>query len=159
MGCAGSGSQRQPSQVPPAGGVGLRDCGRCNGLGTATPNQLTRVGTSFAVWRHKQLTPITGNLSCRQPATSQSTKEVFRALEEYLRSHPLASWGVVLVPQSLGGTPESVHDLQDPIPPVTDLPTWAPVSATQVELPVPSVQVPSTLPAISGAADHRRFVR
>ena len=34
-------SVRQPTQIPPTGGVGRRDCGRCHGLGTATQSQRT----------------------------------------------------------------------------------------------------------------------
>ena len=46
-------------------------------------------------------------------------------------NHPRASRRVVLVPQSPGGTPVSVQDLQDPTPSVTDLPTRGPVFETQ----------------------------
>ena len=97
---------------------------------------------------------------------SSPPSEVIRALEDDLCSHPRASRRVVLVPHSPGGTPESVQDLQDPTPSVTDLPTWGPVFATQVELPVPCVQVPfdiackfrSRSPGVS-KRNHRGFVR
>ena len=58
-----AGSEMQPTQVLPAGAAGRRDCGHCNGHGTATPNQKRVVGMSFAGWRHSRSTPMTILLS------------------------------------------------------------------------------------------------
>ena len=84
---AGSANRRgSPPQVPPAVGVGRRDCGRCNGHETATPNQLTRVETSFADWSHKLLTPMGRNFS--RAALRQTWNLFRRPLEADLCSHP-----------------------------------------------------------------------
>ena len=57
--CEGSGSERQRTQVLSAGAAGRRDCGHYHGHGIATPNQMKRVGMSFAGWMHSQSTPMT----------------------------------------------------------------------------------------------------
>ena len=76
---------------------------------------------------------------------SSPPSEVIRELEADLSCHPRASRRVVLAPQSPGGTPQSVHD-RDP----------GSLTGGQVELLVPSVHVPSTIPASSGVV--RRLV-
>ena len=80
-----------------------------------------------------------------QDVPSSPPSEVIRELEADLCCHPRASRRVVLAPQSLGGTPQSVHD-RDP----------GSLTGGHVELSVPSVHVPSTIPASSGAV--RRLV-
>ena len=62
---------RQPTQVPPPGGVGRSDCGRCNGLGTATLVLRLSVGTSSeqGSLKGQSLTPImTRNILCADRA-------------------------------------------------------------------------------------------
>ena len=77
---------------------------------------------------------VTSNFS-KSPHTCQAPSEVIRALEADLC--PRASQRVVFTPQSPGGMPQSVRDRRDPV-----LPT-----GVQVELSVPSVPAPATIPA------------
>ena len=126
------GWEKQPIQVPPADGAA---CGRCHGLGTATPNQMMRVGTSVcSLESHVD--------SDEEPLLPPSSppEEVIRAHEADLCSPPRASRRVVLVPQSQGGMPASIQDARETLPSKT----------------LDEADVPSTFPASSGAV--RRLV-
>ena len=79
--------------------VGEAARGRCNGLGTATPNQM-----SFADWSHKLI--LTRNLFCHHPVHQRRSSGRSRRI----CSPPRATRRVVLVPQSQGGTPASIQD-------------------------------------------------
>ena len=83
-----------------------------------------------------------------EQAISSPPSEVIRALEADLCGPPRAFRRVALVPQSPGATPDSVVDVPEPY--------GGSVDATQTELSASSVQVPSTIPASSGAV--RRLV-
>ena len=83
-------------------------------------------------------------------AQSSPPSEVLRALEANLCSNPRASRRVVLVPQSLDGTPR-VFDVQEPDPSVND----SVIRGTTIQVE-PSEQVPSTMPASSGVREVHR---
>ena len=98
------------------------------------PNQMMRVGTSFADWSHMLI--LTRNLFCHHPVHQRRSSGRSRRI----CAAPRATRRVVLVPRSQGGTPASIQDARETLP-----------STTLVD-----ADVLSTFPASSGAV--RRLV-
>ena len=83
---------------------------------------------------------VVRRLEAQSINTDAQSSEVLRALEADLCSNPHASRRVVLVPQSLDGTPRLVHDVQEPDPSLND----SVIRGTTIQVE-PIEQVPSTV--------------
>ena len=144
------GWEKQPIQVPPADGAA---CGRCHGLGTATPNQMMRVGTSFADWSHMLI--LTRNLFCHHPVHQRRSSGRSRRI---CAAHHVPP-GVMLIPQSQGGTLSSIQDARETLPSEADLPSTFPASSGAVRrlvLVSNSQEDRSTVPSMDMAHNSAR---